>query len=77
MRALRHAWGASIGLAATDWMLRIGTFFLRTEAELVFKSRNVTPIRRIEAGFQFQFAEWRPPHKIWLTAGSRKFVSRT
>jgi uncharacterized protein len=58
MRALRHAWGASIGLAATGWMLRIGTFFLRTEAELVFKSRNVTPIRRIEAGFQFQFAEW-------------------
>jgi NAD dependent epimerase/dehydratase family enzyme len=39
-------------------MLEIGTIFLRTESELVLKSRRVIPGRLVEAGFQFQFPEW-------------------
>jgi hypothetical protein len=39
-------------------MLEIGTFFLRTETELVLKSRRVVPGRLVEDGFQFQFPEW-------------------
>jgi uncharacterized protein (TIGR01777 family) len=58
MKALRQAWGTSIGLPAASWMLEIGTFFLRTETELVLKSRRVVPRRLIEDGFQFQFPEW-------------------
>lgn len=58
MRAMRQAWGARIGLPATRWMLEIGTFFLRTETELVLKSRRVIPGRLVDAGFQFQFPHW-------------------
>lgn len=58
MRALREAWGTSIGLPAASWMLEVGTFFLRSETELVLKSRRVIPGRLVEAGFQFQFPEW-------------------
>jgi uncharacterized protein (TIGR01777 family) len=58
MKALRQAWGTRIGLPAASWMLEIGTIFLRTETELVLKSRRVVPGRLIEAGFQFQFPEW-------------------
>jgi uncharacterized protein len=58
MKSLRQARGARIGLPAASWMLEIGTFFLRTESELVLKSRRVIPGRLVEAGFQFQFPEW-------------------
>lgn len=43
MRALRRAAGVPIGLPATKWMLEIGAFFMRTETELVLKSRRVVP----------------------------------
>jgi NAD dependent epimerase/dehydratase family enzyme len=39
-------------------MLEIGAVFLRTETELILKSRRVVPRRLAEAGFQFQFPEW-------------------
>ncbi|HEY6306187.1 MAG TPA: TIGR01777 family oxidoreductase [Candidatus Angelobacter sp.] len=58
MDALRRACGARISLPATQWMLEIGTFFLRTETELILKSRRVVPRRLLEAGFQFQFPDW-------------------
>ena len=58
MRALRQAWGTRIGLPATAWMLEIGTFLMRTESELVLKSRRVVPGRLLESGFEFEFADW-------------------
>ena len=58
MRALRRAWGTRIGLPATRWMLEVGAVFLRTETELMLKSRRVVPQRLLEAGFRFNFAEW-------------------
>jgi uncharacterized protein (TIGR01777 family) len=58
MRTLRAAWGISIGLPAAKWMLEIGAFFLRTETELVLKSRRVVPGRLLESGFMFQFPTW-------------------
>lgn len=58
MRALRTAWGAPIGLPATEWMLEIGAVFLRTESELVLKSRRVVPGRLLEAGFTFAHPRW-------------------
>lgn len=58
MRALRQAWGTRLGLPAARWMLAIGAFFLRTETELVLKSRRVIPTRLLESGFSFQHPAW-------------------
>ena len=59
MRQLRQAAGVSIGLPATKWMAEIGAFFLRTDTELLLKSRRVIPGRLVKEGFQFQFDDWR------------------
>ncbi|UOQ78274.1 TIGR01777 family oxidoreductase [Hymenobacter sp. 5516J-16] len=37
------------------WLLEIGAFLLRTETELLLKSRKVVPQRLLEAGFQFRY----------------------
>ena len=59
MRAFRELVGMPIGLPATAWMLELGAFFLRTETELILKSRRVVPGRLLKAGFEFQFPELR------------------
>lgn len=58
MRILREVWGTKIGLPATDLMLEVGAFFMRTETELVLKSRRVVPTRLVESGFNFDFPNW-------------------
>lgn len=58
MRALRKAWGTRLGLPAAEWMLEIGAVFLRTETELILKSRRVTPGLLAQGGFEFQFPLW-------------------
>jgi uncharacterized protein (TIGR01777 family) len=58
MRDLRQAWGVRFGLPATTWMLEIGTFFLRTETELILKSRRVVPGKLLASGFSFAFPDW-------------------
>ena len=68
MRILREAWGAPIGLPATRWMLEIGAVFMRTETELILKSRRVVPRRLTDAGFRFDFPHW--------DAASRDLVRR-
>jgi uncharacterized protein (TIGR01777 family) len=59
MRALRAAWGTRMGLPAPKWMLEIATFFMRTESELVLKSRRVVPGRLLRDGFEFAFPNWK------------------
>lgn len=58
MRALREAWGMPIGLPATEWMVAIGAMLMRSETELVLKSRRVVPGRLLAEGFTFEFPEW-------------------
>ena len=58
MQALRDATGVKIGLPATKWMLEIGAFFMRTETELVLKSRRVVPGRLLASGFTFEQPTW-------------------
>ena len=53
MRLLRRLCGVHIGLPATRWMLEAGAVLLRTETELIIKSRRVVPSRLLAAGFQF------------------------
>ena len=55
MRTLRHTVHAPFGIPTPKWMLVIGTFFLRTEPELILKSRFVKPKRLLDAGFIFKF----------------------
>ncbi len=57
MRQLRRACGMPFGLPAARWMLEVGTFFLRTETELVIKSRRVVPGRLVASGFEFRFPD--------------------
>ena len=54
MRCLREACGVPFGLPATRWMLEVGALVLRTETELILKSRRVVPGRLLEQGFVFQ-----------------------
>jgi uncharacterized protein (TIGR01777 family) len=58
MRALRRAAHVPFGLPAARWMLEIGTRVMRTESELVLKSRRVVPRRLVDSGFTFDFPTW-------------------
>jgi uncharacterized protein len=58
MRELRRAWGMPIGLPARGWLLELGAIMMRTETELILKSRRVIPGRLLNAGFAFEHAEW-------------------
>jgi uncharacterized protein len=80
LRGLREAWGARIGLPQPRWMLEVGAFVLRTESELVLKSRRVVPGRLLETGFQFQFPQWPAAAKDlvqrWRNLPSEDFAER-
>jgi uncharacterized protein (TIGR01777 family) len=71
MRVLREAWGIRVGLPTFAWMLEIGALFLRTESELVLKSRRVVPRRLAESGFVFAYPHWpdaaRDLCRAWLS----------
>ncbi len=58
MQTLRNAWGTRIGLPAAEWMLEVGTFLMKSETELVLKSRRVVPTRLLNSGFAFHFPQW-------------------
>ncbi|MFE5588149.1 DUF1731 domain-containing protein, partial [Kitasatospora sp. NPDC056531] len=58
MRGLRAAWGMPLALPATRWMAEIGAFALRSETELLLKSRRVVPTRLLDAGFSFEHPDW-------------------
>lgn len=58
MQALREAADISFGLPATRWMLELGAVFMRTETELVLKSRRVVPGTLLADGFSFELPAW-------------------
>ncbi len=68
MRALRDAWGIRFGLPAPRWTLEMGAWLMRTETELVLKSRRVVPGRLLDAGFDFRYPGWQ--------AAARELVAR-
>jgi len=70
MRVLRKAAHIPVGLPAEKWMIEIGSFFLRTESELVLKSRRVAPGKLLASGFVFDFPTWPEAAKD-LVARSR------
>jgi NAD dependent epimerase/dehydratase family enzyme len=58
MRSLRSAWGRRWGLPATRLMAEAGALALRTDTELLLKSRRVVPGRLLDAGFTFSHPAW-------------------
>ncbi|MEV5378896.1 DUF1731 domain-containing protein [Streptomyces nondiastaticus] len=58
MHALRIAWGVPVGLPATKGMAGLGAFVLRSDTELLLKSRRVIPGRLLDAGFGFRYPQW-------------------
>jgi uncharacterized protein (TIGR01777 family) len=58
MADLRNALGVRIGLPATSRMVAIGALVLRTDSELIMKSRRVVPGRLTGAGFAFKYPAW-------------------
>lgn len=60
MQTLRDLLGMPAGLPAPRWMLEIGSAVIRTETELVLKSRWVVPERLLGAGYEFEYPELRP-----------------
>ncbi|XSG77140.1 TIGR01777 family oxidoreductase [Herpetosiphon llansteffanensis] len=58
MRHLRQALNTRFGVPIPSPLMQIGAWMLRTEAELVLKSRNVIPQRLLEHGFRFEYPSW-------------------
>ena len=58
MEAIRQVERTPVAIPATKWMIEMGTWLLRTESELVLKSRRVVPRRLRELGFPFEFPRW-------------------
>lgn len=57
MKKLQQAIGIPFGLPISKSMLEIGAKIIKTETELVLKSRNVIPKRLTENGFEFEFGD--------------------
>jgi uncharacterized protein (TIGR01777 family) len=55
MQHIRTITGRRFGLPIPSLLLEIGAFLLRTETELVIKSRRVIPRKLMESGFRFEF----------------------
>ncbi|WP_440117933.1 TIGR01777 family oxidoreductase [Paenibacillus sp. QZ-Y1] len=55
MASLREQMGVRIGLPSPRWMLELGARFIRTETELILKSRWVIPERLEQEGFTFVY----------------------
>jgi uncharacterized protein (TIGR01777 family) len=57
MRSLRSAMGVPFGLSSPRWLLSMGAIVIRTEAELILKSRKVFPQKLLDEGFVFEFTD--------------------
>lgn len=60
MADVRQAVGAPFGVPTARWMLEIGAMGMRTETELILKSRWVLPQKLTEAGFEFEYPDLAP-----------------
>lgn len=68
---LRHALLVPFSISSPAWLLKIAAFFMRTDAELLLKSRRVVPARLLENGFTFRHPDW-PSAAIELVARWKK-----
>jgi uncharacterized protein (TIGR01777 family) len=60
MRCIRKAAGGLgrfIGIPTPAWLLKIGAALIKTETELILKSRKVAPKNLIHDGYEFRYAD--------------------
>ncbi len=57
MDIIRKGFHMPIGLPSPAWLLELGAFIIRTETELILKSRWVLPRKIERTGFQFQYPD--------------------
>lgn len=57
MAAVRRVLGVRVGLPVHRWLLEPGAWLLRTETELLLKSRWIRPEKLLDAGFEFRHPE--------------------
>jgi len=55
MQTLKQTMNVKIGLPSPEWLLKIGAVIIKTEPELVLKSRWVVPERLLQAGYNFKY----------------------
>jgi hypothetical protein len=60
MKLVRKTLGVRIGLPSPTWLLEIGAAVIRTETELVLKSRWVIPGRLLDSGYTFTYPSLQP-----------------
>jgi uncharacterized protein len=58
MAKLREHTKAPFALPIAHWMAKIGAVFLKTDIELMLKSRRVLPGKLLKAGFEFEHPTW-------------------
>lgn len=57
MEQFRKAMHINIGLPSPEWLLNIGAMIIKTETELILKSRWVVPERLESEGYKFKFSK--------------------
>lgn len=55
MRTFRQEMNVQFGLPSSKWMLEIGAAIIKTEAELILKSRWVLPEKLLALGYTFRY----------------------
>ncbi len=60
MATLRRVLGVPFGIPTPRWMLELGSIAIRTETELVLKSRWVVPETLEQAGYRFEYPDLEP-----------------
>ena len=60
MATLRAVLGVPFGIPTPRFVLELGSIAIRTETELVLKSRWVVPERLEDSGYEFEFPELEP-----------------
>src|SRR5262249_42924634 len=58
LRTLPTQVGMPIGPPAPGWRAELGAFVIRSDTELLLKSRRVVPTRLLDAGFAFDYPHW-------------------
>ncbi len=56
--AKRPSFRVPVALPAFRWMIHVGAAILRTDPELILKSRRVRSAVLHELGFEFEFPAW-------------------
>ena len=62
MKTFREKTHTKVGLPSPAWLLRMGAVIIKTETELILKSRWVIPEKLLKAGYQFKY----PPLNLAL-----------